>query len=185
MERLMGNKVDIHLKFNDVVSGVLFDTDDENVYIQNDSNLIVGIPKDNIKYYVSGIAQPTGQAQPVAVPSSGSTNVLKVSIDGVLVVEIPVSSELNMASCSEQLLQLVWGNETVKAALEGKVQRSLEYDVGMVNIITIDGSTVTGGTNYVHNSQGEDSDVTFSMGGESSMHNPIDMATIISKGGKK
>ena len=59
MKRLLGNNVDVFLKLdNDIVSGVLFDIEDECVYVQTDVDVFIAIPKENIKYYVGSSSSP-------------------------------------------------------------------------------------------------------------------------------
>ena len=137
MQRLIGNTVDVHLKFDDVVSGILFDVDEDNVYIQNDVNIFVAIPKENIKYYVSGATKAQTQVTTNPSPTmQQDINVIKVFVDNAEITTISIPPDLDISTCSEKILTMVWGDNNVKQALEGRVQKALEYDIGVVNILT-------------------------------------------------
>ncbi len=182
MKKLLGNKIEAHLK-NDqgIVVGILFDIEDEYVYIQAQDgvNTLITVPKNNIKFYVSDSFQNTVEPeliQPNIQPEKPNNNVLIVAINGVTVTQILVPPGMNLATCSEEVLKLIWGDLSVQNALKGRVQTSLEYHIGYANIIT----TIDAGYHGIEQSE-EDS---FSMGANSVTTNPIDVAKIIS-GGKK
>jgi len=191
MNKLLGSKLEVHLKDDEgTVSGVLFDIEDEFVYIQSDVNTFVIIPTNNVKFYISNSFQNASVLQNATAPqdiplnktlqSPTDNNFLTVCVNNKMVSEIAVSSEMNLGTCSEEVLQLIWNDQAVQEELAGRVQLSLEYDIGYANITTSDGEVV--------NNVPADKPIINSFGmqaGGPAPANGIEMAQIISGGGKK
>jgi len=197
MNKLLGSKLEVHLKDNEgTVSGMLFDLEDKFVYIQSDVNTFITIPTNNVKFYVSSSFQNASVLQnapvlqnasvPQDIPSDkilqspADNNFLTVCINNEIVSEITVSPEMNLGTCNEEVLQLIWSDPAVQEELAGRVQLSLEYDIGYANITTSDG--------VVSNNTSADKPVVNSFGmqaGGSAPANGVEMAQIISGGGKK
>jgi hypothetical protein len=142
MERLIGTRVDVHLKCDEMISGVMFDADDKHVYVQSDVKVFVAIPRENIKYYIgtsmnSMMGSLVKSVQPAKQPEPSQQDFITVGVDGTEVAHIEVPQDLDITTCNEQVLKLIWGNPRVHDALRGKIQKSLEYDVGYANISTI------------------------------------------------
>ena len=144
MKKLLGKRVHVFLKGDDdVVSGILFDSDDKCVYVQTSVEVFAVIPKENVKYYTSSqsdkdiesgeeIKQETSQRAPSA---------LDVFVDQILVVSIPVPPTFDLSSFNDNIMRVTLGNPDVQVALSGKIQKSVEYFPGRIHIIT-DGGEV-------------------------------------------
>ena len=186
MKKIYGTNVDVHLKGEEeVVSGVIFDTDDEFVYVQSGPNMLVTIPKSNIKYYISntlGQSKPAEKVPVVAtehqvVQSNAQQNFIKVYVDDQLVADVPVAGHVNLAICSEEVLKTIWGDPRVQDVLRGKVQRTLEYDIGQANIYTVQDQSVEIGA-------AEQNTFEMDISGSKTV-NPIDMVTKLKGVGKR
>lgn len=165
MERLMGNKVDVHLKFDETFSGILFDADENHIYLQNTVDTLITIPRENIKYYMSSaqVHQTSAIVQP-PTPATTSTPTheepapqqeaagLNVYVDDEHIYVAAVPSRIDLSTCSEELLQYVWSIPTVQYAIEGKIQKTLTYDVGEVRIYTVQPNEAEGKNEAVENS---------------------------------
>src|SRR5690606_30912166 len=120
-------------KFNETVDGILIDTDEQHVYLQNNISNVVIVPVINIKYYTSDSIN-------VNVPKDNKLeeelDTINVLVDDELVSNIPVQSDLDISACNNRLLEFVWSDSAVKLALRGRVQKTLEYDIGEINIYT-------------------------------------------------
>ena len=173
MERLIGTKVDVHLKCDESISGIIFDADDGHVYIQNDVKIFIAIPKENIKYYVgttmNGIGNLVKSVESIKPEVAAPQITMTVSVNGVGVAQIPVPDDMDIASCNERVLKLIWSSPDVHNAIRGKVQKSLEYDMGYANITTMDAEPVVPPTPALN---------TFgmSMGGSMQTAMPFDIA---------
>jgi len=177
MERMIGSGVDIHLKFNEVLSGVLFDSDEQHVYLQSGLGNVVCVPRENIKYYVSG---GNGKAQkdvthPTSPPANPSS--IGVYVDDVKITDIMVAPDVDITTCNEAVLKAIWGNEEVQNATRGAVQRSLEYDVGEARIVTSQAQILKYGA-------AESEHASYSMGGNAQASTPYEMAKNLSEGRK-
>lgn len=140
MEKLIGNKVEVHLKCDETVSGIMFDTDERHVYIQNNVNTFVAIPRENVKYYVGSSLQSTGNLVKTldTIKPPEPTTTITVCVNGVEIVRLSVPPDVDISSCNERVLKLIWSSPEVHDAIRGKVQKSLEYDIGYVNITTVE-----------------------------------------------
>jgi hypothetical protein len=187
MKKILGSNVDIHLKGDEeIIAGVIFDIDDEFVYVQSGMDVVVTIPKANIKYYVSNalgqsqLDEPQGQivvAERPCVQIRPPHNTIKVCVDDQWVADIGVAQHVNLAICGEEVLKAIWGDPVVQDALRGKVQRALDYDIGQANIYTVQ--------NNIIEVESEDQN-TFEMEMPGSkIANPIDMVSKLKGVGKK
>lgn len=187
MKKILGSNVDIHLKGEEeIVSGVIFDIDDEFVYVQSGLDIVVTIPKSNIKYYISNALgqrqpdEPQGQIVVTERPSMQNKiqqNTINVCVDDIHVADVAVAQHVNLAICGEEVLKAIWGDPSVQEALRGKVQRALDYDIGQANIYTVQNNTIE--------IESEDQN-TFEMEVPGSKTvNPIDMVAKLKGVGKK
>ena len=134
MKKLLGKEIDAFLKFdNDIISGILFDYEDDCVYIQNSIDGLVAIPKENIKYYATNSGTTNHSIENVERHTQSSIEVL---VDSVLVANIPIPPTFDLSSFNNNIMRTTLGNPDVQAALTGKVQKSIEYFPGTVNIMT-------------------------------------------------
>ena len=173
MERLTGKEIDVHLTCDEVVSGILFDMDDDHIYIQNDVDVFTTIPRNNIKYYVSRVTKVLRE-QPTSAVIEAAQEII-VCVDGERVGAVTVPSHISMATCNENILELIYANEGVKAAVDNRIQMSIEYDIGYANINTVQGAEEDHPEKLkVHNS--------FGMGGGSTPATPFEMTKTISRG---
>lgn len=191
MNKLLGSKLEVCLKGNEgTVSGVLFDIDTEFVCVQSDVNTFITIPTNNVKFYICRSFQNASVLQDIpsdkisqSPADNNNNNFLTVCVNNEIVSEIAVSPEMNLGTCSEEVLQLIWNDPAVQEELAGRVQLSLEYDIGYANITTSD-SAVPDNVS----ADKLDKPVVNSFGmqpGSPSPANGVDMAQIISGGGKK
>jgi len=165
----------VYLKSNeDCLSGIFFDSDEESIYLQDDDYLVIAVMKENISFCTSeGFTtsnNPTPKKNVGLEVVKQQSSVLVVKIDGELVSKISVGADMNLATCSSEIVDLVYTDKKVQEALTGLVQKTIEYDVGELNIIT--------------SSNCEKSDVSFSLPhgiGEGTL-NPSDL--VIKLGGK-
>lgn len=158
MKKLIGSEVDVFIRGGETISGMLFDSDSDSIYIQNEIGVVTAIPIRNVKYCVALSQAPlqskshdddteTSIPQPVSKQidyheQSEDNSALKVLIDGELVARVPVPPHLSVASCSRELISLAYSDLVVQSKLRNVVQSSIEYDVGEINIIT-SGSNVS------------------------------------------
>lgn len=173
MNKLLGSNVDVHLKSGtDIISGIMFEAEEDHIYIRNDSNVFIIVPKDNIKYYTSESLHNISQEEHVV---DAPTSSLTVYIDNALVSKIPVPPTFNLLEFNDNIMKVVLGDQDVKIALSGKIQKSIEYVPGEISIYTTANDTTI---------DEKQSDVTqsFSMSGAtgeavSSYLNPSQMVT--------
>lgn len=137
MKKMLGNKVDIFLKFGDEISGILFDIEIDCIYVQADAGVLIAIPKENIKYYVCGllsnselIGKPTKELQQTILDA------LEVTVDQVFIIKIPVPPSFDLSIYNDDIMRVVLGNPDVQVALSDKIQKSVEYFPGRIHIIT-------------------------------------------------
>lgn len=143
MKRLLGNKVEVFLKLcNDTMSGILFDDDDECIYIQSEVDTLITIPKENIKYYISSsyldsnVIEKTDRIQEPRQTQQSIIDALSVYIDQVFVVKIPVPPTFNLSTFNDDIMKVTLGNPDVQVALANRTQKSVEYFPGTIHIIT-------------------------------------------------
>ena len=179
MKKIIGSSADVHLKDGEVISGLIFEMDEEYVYVQQDVGIMIAIPKQNIKYYVCKAVDVDGSAGVIAsargiksttgsaVLSGGGANYLMVFVDGEAIADVPVLSSLDQYSPA--LMEAALLNSEVQESLYGKRQTSAEYYPGKLYIETDHASSKFSG-------QGEN---TFSMGGIASERfvDPSEMVT--------
>jgi len=179
MERLIGSQVVAHLKFDEIINGVLLDTDERHVYLQGDVGSLIAIPRENVKYYIvnsTGLPEKKiRQPNPDSPKDTENTLLVYVDDDAVACIEIPEG--LDITNCNEHVLKLIWADEDVQNSVRGKIQRSLEYDVGVAHITTL-GAQEDEPTTGIHPS--------FTMGaGGVQPATPFEMAKNLSVGGKR
>jgi hypothetical protein len=139
VKKLLGKRVCVFLKGdNDIVSGILFDIDDECVYVQTDVDVFAVIPKENVKYYTSSqsdveveVSREPEQEAEQHIPSS-----LSVFIDQVFIVDIPVPPTFDLSSFNDSIMKITLGNPDVQVVLSNRTQKSVEYFPGQIHIIT-------------------------------------------------
>lgn len=137
MQKLMGKEVEVYLlKCDDIVNGILFDVDDENIYIQNDLNTVVAIPKQNVKYYISAIKMDATTRQQPVQQAKASQYTVDAYIDEKYITTVSIPESIGINVCSDALLLEVWKDKKISAMLSNKVQRSVQYDIGRVDIYT-------------------------------------------------
>lgn len=197
MKRLLGNNVNVILKSNDdVVSGILFDTEEEYIYIQSDVNLLITIPKENVKYYVSSSFQNTGvikqdtssqaAAQPQQQPIHQEHSSIEVYVNQTFIIDIPVPPTFDISTYHDGIMKVVLSNPDVQAVLTGRKQQSLEYIPGKVYISVDDSSSAPTVADLPSNPQSPNS--SFSMSSStaatSTFLNPSQMVTRLNKATK-
>jgi len=146
IKKLAGNRVVVHLKSgfsnsDNILSGVMIDIDNEYICLQGeDVHSVYVIPKENISYYVSNVV-PSGTNKVVkdvcdtGVSEPGNTfNRLDVFVNDEYVVSIPVPPTMNLEQWSNSIMTIVLENPDVRVVIDGKVQKSIEYAPGVVNI---------------------------------------------------
>lgn len=139
MDTLLGSTVIAHLTHNNIqVSGLVIKVDEENIYLQSKASAVHIIPKKNVIYYTTDKLSEskivlTKQEEVVTPPSS-----IKVFINGEFFVEIPVPPTVDLTTANEKVLKSVWGNPDVQTILRGRVQKSVEYSLGEMNIVISD-----------------------------------------------
>jgi hypothetical protein len=157
MKRLLGNEVDVFLKTDEIISGILFDIEDEYIYVQSDdAGVFVVVPKENIKYYTSGgshksnIIMSSQQESynklpdpPTSYDKLPGPNVLSVYVDQELIVKIPVPPTFDLNSFNDNIMKITLGNPDVQAVLVDRNQKSVEYFPGQIHIITDGGNYTT------------------------------------------
>ena len=173
MDILVNNEITVHLKDTKILlNGVLVKFDDEFIYLQAERILI--IPKENIRYYSLNNSQP----QPEAETKIPLENSIRVFINGKSLTKIVVPPSMNLSNANEEVLRTIWANTDVQSALRGKIQKTLEYAPGEVNIILTDAEVLE--------SQDETS---FSMGGSgsplSTYLSPSEMVSRLNNAAKK
>jgi len=200
MNRLLGTKVEVNLRNNEgTVSGVLFDMDNEYVYLQNDVSTFITVPKSNVSFYVSSSSQSTALVEAPSAPPPAplpppsqvwqpepieplDANCISVKINDVVVATVDIPSDMNIGTCSAALLDLVYENQEVKAALMGRTQVSMEYDIGEVDITTADaghsGSNL--GDDFRNKETGEVNSFSMSSGGASAPQTQFEMLQTLS-----
>jgi len=156
MNKLLGYDVEIHLKDGDVLSGMFFDVDEDSVYIKRDADVIVAIPKSNVKLYmgasISNVDEPI-YSQPAQTPvvqasgdgrqrvsQDGSSNILNVYIDAELIAGIPVPPTLELTSFNDGIMRTILGSPDVQVILAARTQKLMEYEPGSVYIYTVEGA---------------------------------------------
>ena len=204
MRKLLGTELNVHLKCDEgVVTGLLFDMDEERVYIQRDINTFITIPTCNIKFYVSDTfknmietdqdtlpeKQPAQQpTQQSTFNANSNTNLLVVSVDGIIAADIPVPPTMNLANCTNEILEMIWANKQVQEALIGRTQVSLEYDIGHANILTKPSNMTYPSSEPSHenniNLAAEEGCFKINRGDGFVPKSPFEMAKIISEAGK-
>jgi hypothetical protein len=192
MKRLLGNKVHAFLKADDeIVSGILFDSDDECVYIQSSVETFVVIPKENIKYYTSSSSQDSEVIERSETPEliedkQPVIDALDVYIDQIFIVKIPVPPTFDLSAFNDNIMRVTLGNPDVQVALVDKIQKSVEYFPGRIHIIT-DGGNYT--TPPVEPNTPQPSQDSFAMSGAgnpvSTYLNPSQMVGRLNKVAKK
>lgn len=171
---MINKSVRVHLKnesHENAVSGIFAGIEHKHIYIQSEYGMIV-IPQENIKYYQFF---PEEEEQQKEIES-----IIKVFIDGNFLTNIIVPPTMNLSTASEEVLRTVWANVDVQSALRGKVQKSLEYAPGEVNIVLKD-------TPPPQETMQDDN--SFSMGSSNSPLNaylsPSEMVSRLQNAGKK
>lgn len=136
MIKLMGKIIELYLcnSKDEYISGIMFDHDDDSIYLRDNNYSIIAVFKSNVKFCIEKNTLPVGPGHEVEKIS----NILSVNMDGRKIADIKVNSDINLASCSSELIDIAYSDDRVKAALSGKIQKSIEYDVGEMNIITAD-----------------------------------------------
>jgi hypothetical protein len=135
--RLIGKEVEVFLKIGqEVIYGILFDIEEEYVYIQSSTGPLITIPKENIKYYTSKSNQEPAQGDIRLYESEPIDSDLSVYIDRELITRIPVPPTFDLSSYNDNIMKVILGNPDVAVALVGRVQRSMEYFPGKVYITT-------------------------------------------------
>jgi len=157
----MGSKVNVVLKQeDDTITGVLFDIEDDCIYLQIDVNTTITVPKENIKYYVSvsltekqsynGNLMVTPQNDQLS-QSQQTTNIkeskpvltsIKVLVNQAFITEIPVPPTFDLSVFHDDIMKVVLGNGDVQAVISGRVQESLEYLPGEVRISVRDNESI-------------------------------------------
>jgi hypothetical protein len=150
MKKLIGKSTDVFLKIDDeVVSGVLFDIDDDCVYLQRAAGVVITVPKSNIKYVASKNFEKNAASEGIMPkeeglfgPDNDTFGLLEVFVDSMSVVKLIAPPSLDLSTYSDDIMRLVLSSSEVASSLSGKVQKSLEYAPGQVFITTSENSSV-------------------------------------------
>lgn len=135
MNKLLGNEVEVVIK-EESITGLLFDIDDEFVYLQSGPK-VYSIPKDSVRYYISnGINAPEEETQKSV---ERQITLLQVVVDGDLVSEIDTSAmgvDLNDYQSANKFMTIAASDMDVQEALRGRIQVQAEYSPGCLVIET-------------------------------------------------
>jgi hypothetical protein len=135
MQKLVGQEIEVYLNDGDLLGGLFFDSDDDSIYLQNRDSLVIAIPKENVKYCLSLLPKSISPTKSINLQQD-SGNVLVVKIDNQIISKLPVPPEMNLATCSSEIINLAYSDEKVQTFLSNVAQKTIEYDVGEINIIT-------------------------------------------------
>lgn len=143
MSKILGSKVEVHLKYDEeIVSGIVFDIDDEFVYIQQDVSVVITVPRENVKYYSSAKTNPVISVSPqvthTPIPKIKlqKDQSLKVFIDKELIADIPVSDALDLSQYNGDIMNTAMSHPEVQEYLAGRTQTCGEYFPGALYIET-------------------------------------------------
>jgi hypothetical protein len=170
----------VHLKTSVPLSGILIDTDSENVCLQGESiGIIFVIPRDNINYY----STDSIPLDPKVVKKEQDFRKLMgidVFINNEFLVHIPTHPTIDLTKWNDDIACMVSENPDVQMALTGKIQKSVEYSNGILNI-SVDNIEQPETSNNIQNS--------FEMGGSNSpistFLNPSQMVNRLQNMGKQ
>jgi hypothetical protein len=195
MKRLLGKEINVFLKFDDdIISGVLFDIDDECVYIQSSVEAFIAIPKENVKYYASssprhnddGVRYIEKAEEPRQEVKQPVLDALDVYVDQLFIVKIPVPPTFDLSAFNDNIMKITLGNPDVQAILADRMQKSVEYFPGQIHIITDGGNYTTPPINEPNIQPPQDSFAMSSSGNPMSTYlNPSQMVSRLNQATKK
>jgi len=183
MENFIGIGLDVYLvKQEYPIYGILIKIEDSTVYLRAESGKILIVPRENILYY-SADEQEAIQQEPVQKtpePEVQKESALRIFINGEFFTLIPVPPTMDLSTANERVLKTVWGNPDVQSVLRGRIQKTIEYAPGEINIILVEDSTPSTPSN---------APVSFSIGAGgsplTSYLNPSDMVSRLNNLTKK
>ena len=129
MDSLLNKVIYIHFKNSkSCLFGTLINFDDNYVYLQSNSILI--IPVKNIMYF-----SMNSEEGRVEEPQEKQEKFINVFVNGEFLTKIQIADDISILNANDNLLKIVYANEDVQKALYNKVQKTLEYSPGEINII--------------------------------------------------
>ena len=137
MRDLTGTNVIIYFKDNKevVIDGILIIADEKELYVQNCSNKICVVPRENILYF-STDSIPSDQSKfidvkkPVVslpVQEERIGGLIKVFVDSEFITEIATVPTFDLGNWNDNIYRIVASNHDVKQILQNRVQKSLTY----------------------------------------------------------
>lgn len=137
MKRLIGYHMEIHLKEReDLPYGLLIDVDEGLIYLKEsaDNKKVCVVPRENINYVIVDNmsfgsdrhlgASPVEPTPPAPSPDKSG---IRVTINEEIVAEIVTPPTFNLSEWHENIHKIVLGDHNVQVALQGMVQKSLDY----------------------------------------------------------
>lgn len=147
MKKLIGNQICVYLKtVSDNIYGLLVDVCEDNLYLQgreNDPQVYI-IPLSNINYCTTA-AMPISSSSESSLVSyepreqlmeKQEDSEITVYIDDDHVTDIPVPPTFDLSKWHDDIIKVVMGDPAVKATLQNKIQKHIEYYPGEVYIVT-------------------------------------------------
>jgi hypothetical protein len=151
MRKIIGNEIHIYLKESvdnvpDII-GLLVDVTEDELYLRDIIEIakLYVVPRINIKYCITDcIPQEERTIRPELSSATQTTKIpqnisyLEVFVDEKVVASIPVPPTFILDEWHEGIMKVILGSQDVKAALIGRIQKSIEYLPGKVYITSED-----------------------------------------------
>lgn len=125
MRELIDQEVNVMLKSGTHIFGIFSGVTDESIYVwAGDREYIV--PKDNIEYFY--LEKPKEKEEV-------EDRTLSVSINHEHIAALNIPEEIDYQKWSNELYAHIVSNQTIRDLLAGRVQKSIEFRQGSVNIM--------------------------------------------------